>query len=235
MRSFLTRIPSALFSVVLLVPCLPIYLGCATSFPVEDLEAGMLAEAARDEFGEPEAIENGSGDAGSCWCYHDDEQDWLFTFFPLTPLFIPIAVANGRWDYYYVNRKTVTLHFEEEKLVRWEMRKPSGWFVREYPSFRTNAFGEEVFEAGDTYMGHAPDCNLAQAHTEGQIKAGDTCQVARNYVSLWLEPSASGERQILDSGQPMRVIGRRCQWCHVEDESGKQGWVACVFLESESP
>ncbi len=41
MRSFLTRFPSSLTGVVLLIPCLLFCLACATPFRVENLEEGM--------------------------------------------------------------------------------------------------------------------------------------------------------------------------------------------------
>ena len=61
MRSFLTRLVTSVHRRLLLAPSLLICLACATPFPFENLEEGIPAETAREEFGEPEAIENGSG------------------------------------------------------------------------------------------------------------------------------------------------------------------------------
>ena len=121
MRSFLTRVVSFVTRSILLAPCLLICLSCATPFPFEKLEEGLTAESVRAEFGAPRATETTSGAGKSCWTYMHEEQEWVNTLFPLTHLFIPVNVAFGRpWDDLYVIRKPVLIHFEGEKLARWE-------------------------------------------------------------------------------------------------------------------
>jgi hypothetical protein len=249
-----------------LVLCLLVCLSCATPFPFDKLEEGLTVETLLTELGPPEAIETGSGDAGSCWCYHHEEQEWVPTFFPLTPFLIPLFVVFGdSWDDAYVIRKPIVLHFEEEKLVRWDVRQRGGGYWRVRPHYRWNphtAFDHyedpfsspedhrkddssglavpgdplyNVFDAGEYVAGKESNCESELAHKEQRIKAGDTCHVARN-VTLWLDPTASSKRrESLDRGQRMTILGRRCQWCHVEDDLGRKGWVACVFLDPGEP
>ncbi len=93
----------------------------------------------------------------------------------------------------------------------------------------------------DPSVGHPePDtsCESERTTSEGRAEAGDTRYVARNYVSLWIEPhtaSLDAERVSVDRGQPLKILGRRCQWCRVEDDAGAIGWVACVFLDASKP
>jgi hypothetical protein len=78
-------------------------------------------------------------------------------------------------------------------------------------------------------------CESEQTTAEGRVGVGDTRYVARNYVSLWLEPTASSneERIPVNRGQPLKILARRCGWCRVEDNVGTKGWVGCAFLESK--
>ena len=138
MRSFLTRFPNSLIGVVLLVPCLLIGLACATPFPVENLEEGMTAETARENFGAPEAIGTEPGGVESSWTYLHEELEPLPL--PVGPMPLRVAVASIwgvpfflvfalvdvftdelYWDFMYVSRAPVVLQFEGEKLVRWEV------------------------------------------------------------------------------------------------------------------
>jgi len=90
----------------------------------------------------------------------------------------------------------------------------------------------------DPSTGHPePDtsCEPERPTAEGRVEASDTRYVAKNYVSLWLDPTASSneERISVNRGQPLKILGRRCGWCRVEDNVGTKGWVGCVFLESK--
>ena len=148
LRSFPTCFPNFLTGVVLLVPCLLICLACATPFPIEALEEGMTTEAVRENFGEPEAT-NTVWDptifwrgtwtyaAESSWTYVHEERNWgtsvlLSLLLPHQIGFTVIGVVGtlgtGRldfqWDWAYVERKPVVLHFEDERLVRWEVIEP---------------------------------------------------------------------------------------------------------------
>ena len=123
----------------LLAPCLLIGLACATPFPIESLEEGMTAETVREKFGEPEAImtawaapeltveisDSGADPGGSelSWNYVDEEQSWISFIFPQFILSIPImaAIPDTPWDYWYIRRRQVLLHFDAEKLVRWNV------------------------------------------------------------------------------------------------------------------
>ena len=238
MRSFLTRFPNSLTGVVLLAPCLLSCLACATPFPLEKLREGMTAEDVRDQFGTPEAIDAGSGDAGSCSCYLAGEQIWLQALWlplriPLTLASLPFAAVFPEldWDHLFRGGGEVVLHFEQEKLVRWEKTGLSG-YTMDRPGWGM---------AGDSGPPQSfitvspPPCRWPQTRTEEGFQAGDTCYVHPNYVSFWLEPTASSEKRILDRGRRMRILGRRCNWCHVEDAFGRQGWVSCVFLNASKP
>ena len=119
--------------------CLAICLACAvaTPFPFENLKEGMTDETVRERFGEPEAIEIKLGSAESIWTYVHEEQHWpmtaLFSTVFLLPcalgalLFLPLA---GEVMCTPIDEKRVLLHFEAEKLARWEVdpreyRRPS--------------------------------------------------------------------------------------------------------------
>ena len=139
MRSFLTRLVNSVTRVVLLAPGLLICLACATPFPIENFQEGMTTEMVREKFGEPESIGVMSGDARSRWCYLTEEQNWLMTFFPLSPLLtlaqLPFAAVlpNVRWDDVYVLKEEVVLHFEGEKLVWWGVMDTFGFMTVDPP------------------------------------------------------------------------------------------------------
>jgi hypothetical protein len=97
MRPFLTRFPNSLIGVVLLIPCLLICLTCATPFPVETLEEGMTPSAVRQAVGEPRFIA-----PNGVWIYTHEEQN----------------PGEG------VVRSEVFLHFDDERLVQWQMPEP---------------------------------------------------------------------------------------------------------------
>ena len=152
MRSFLTRLVDSVARSLLLAPCLVVCLACATPFPIENLEEGMTAETVREKFGAPEATNTvwdptifwrgtWTYDAESSWTYVDEERNRessvLFSLFlphqiGLTVIGAVGTLVTGRldfqWDWAYVERKPVVLHFEQEKLVRWEVIEP------DYPS-----------------------------------------------------------------------------------------------------
>jgi hypothetical protein len=105
----------------LLVPCLLIGLACATPFPVENLKEGMMPLEVRQAVGEPRFIA-----PNGVWMYTHEEQEWVFTFFPLTPFLIPLfaVLPDRRWDEAYVIKNDVFLHFQEEGLVYWQVTEP---------------------------------------------------------------------------------------------------------------
>jgi hypothetical protein len=120
MRSFPTRLVSSVTWFFLLVSCLLVCLSCATPFPVEDLAEGMTQETVRERFGEPEGTESPQPGRSS-WIYTNEEQNWIATLIPLSPVFIPLfaAIPGVPWDAWYVHRRPVYLDFEEERLVDW--------------------------------------------------------------------------------------------------------------------
>ena len=117
-----------------------------TAAAVRDLAFGgpdlfMTAAAVREVFGEPEAIETEPGGVNLSWKYLDEIRTWrnIGSFLvPITLISIPICAANPvfPWDCAYVTRRPVLLHFEGEKLARWEVIEPaySGNFID--PSFQ---------------------------------------------------------------------------------------------------
>ncbi len=111
----------------LLAPCLLICLACATPFPIENLEDGMTTETVRENFGAPEAIETKPEGVESDWTYVHEEYDGFITsfFWPMAPLFVAASwLLNFEWDELYMNTSDVLLHFEDEKLVRWDVIEP---------------------------------------------------------------------------------------------------------------
>jgi hypothetical protein len=96
MRPFLTRLANSLIDIVLLVLCLLICLACATPLPVEALEEGMTPLAVRQAVGEPRFIA-----PNGVWIYTHEEQN-----------------LGG------VVRKDVFLHFDDERLVLWQVTEP---------------------------------------------------------------------------------------------------------------
>ncbi len=118
--TFRNRLADSAAPAALLIPCLLVCLSCATPFPFDKLEEGLSAETVLTELGPPEAIQVGLGDAGPCWCYVHEKQMWTNTIsFPITPFMIPFMKT---WSDAYFTREEVVLHFEEEKLVRWNLR-----------------------------------------------------------------------------------------------------------------
>ena len=137
MRSFPTRLANSVTRTVFLAPCLLVCLACATPFPIESLEEGMTGEAVREKFGAPEAMGTQVVGADSSWTsYVHEEQNWFFTVMAST-LFLPHCifftaatapfVGAEHWcDVFLpvVGKGEVLLHFEEEKLVRWDVIEP---------------------------------------------------------------------------------------------------------------
>ena len=136
LRSFLTRLVDSATAVVILIPCLLVCLACATPFPVENLEEGVTDETVREKFGAPEAMWTKPGGADSSWSYVHEEQNWFFTvmsstlFLPhcilLTDVSMPFVSAEHWCGVFLpvVGKGKVVLHFEEEKLVRWDVIEP---------------------------------------------------------------------------------------------------------------
>ena len=131
LRSFLTRFPNSRIGFVLLIPCLLVCLACATPFPVENLEKDMTAEAVRENFGAPEATRG----AGSSWTYVDEQQAWFITVMSSTFFLVHCAITTAatmpfgaeHWCSALmptVEEGQVVLHFEDERLARWEVIEP---------------------------------------------------------------------------------------------------------------
>jgi hypothetical protein len=126
----------------LLALCLLVCLACATPLPIENLEEGMTTEAVREEFGEPEAINEWRGvvdrgreagktrftfPKGTNLKYTHEEQDWGGTayctlFAPLCALMSPLTwLVEGETVYPLVgvDERSVDLNFLENKLDHW--------------------------------------------------------------------------------------------------------------------
>lgn len=124
LRRILILIRNTNFTRVFPVPFLLICISCATPFPVAELEEGMTAEEARQAFGEPRNIRD-----DNAWVYTDEDQNWMM----FNPFFIEFGLIAGsifallddddsvEWDEFFVSRQDVYLHFEEEKLARWQV------------------------------------------------------------------------------------------------------------------
>jgi SmpA / OmlA family len=95
-RPFRTRFANFLIGFVPLILCLLICLVCATPLPVETLEEGMTPSAVRQAVGEPRFIA-----PNGVWIYTHEEQN-----------------LGG------VVRKDVFLHFDDERLVQWQVTEP---------------------------------------------------------------------------------------------------------------
>ena len=113
----------------LLAPCLLICLACATPFPFESLEEGMTAEAVREKFGEPEAMDTEPEGVDSSWTYLHEEQIWDETVL-FYSIGIPHCIIFTAWMPFVeghpcyswiVERKPVVLQFSEGKLTSWEV------------------------------------------------------------------------------------------------------------------
>jgi hypothetical protein len=239
-RCFLNQMPSRLRSRSFVIFYVLISLSCATPFPYEKLAVGMTVDAVRQEIGEPEVMKNGPDGARSEWCYEEA-------------------------DFGYIRSGAVLLHFEEEKLVRWEnvarwttrdstwsheenilgiVRRPMAgekrylWCDSILPTYEDTPAGPQwVYDRSTGHSEPETSCKSEQASAEARAEASGTRYVARDYVSLWLEPAASSReaRMSLNRGQPLKVLARRCQWCRVEDDAGMRGWVPCVFLDRDEP
>ena len=121
----------------LLASCLLVCLACATPLPLDSLEEGMTTEAVRENFGEPEANSTTEPEGmDSSWSYVHEEQNWFFTvmsstlFLPhcilLTAVSMPFVSAEHWCGVFLpvVGKGKVVLHFEEEKLVCWDVIEP---------------------------------------------------------------------------------------------------------------
>ena len=87
----------------------------------------MTAENVQETFGAPESVGNEPPyGVGTFWTYPHEKTDWGMFIFPQVLLSIPIlAVWPGRsWDESYVKEIPLVLHFEDEKLVRWQVTEP---------------------------------------------------------------------------------------------------------------
>ena len=78
----------------LLLPCLLVCLACAARFPVDNLKMGMTTKEVQESAGEPRF-----NHLGNTWIY-------------------PLWAWN--WMDFLVD-KDVYLHFDEEKLVQWQV------------------------------------------------------------------------------------------------------------------
>jgi hypothetical protein len=233
MRYFLTRLADSAAPAALLIPSLLICVSCATPFPFDKLEEGLSAETVLTEFGPPEAIQVGSGDAGPAWCYPHEKQMWTNTIlFPITPFMIPFMKT---WSDAYFTREEVVLYFEEEKLVSWYHSERTIWYTVTRPPPPGDYFSH-ARTVTDYSNSYEPACEWERATAEGVAKIGDYLYVARDYVSFWMKPTASSENKAsVARGQRMTLLGKRGGWCHVEDEFGATGWITCVFLNAEAP
>jgi hypothetical protein len=172
MRSFLIRLVS-----LLLASSLLICLACVTPFPIEKLEEGMTAETVRESFGEPVAANlvwdppGGWGllrgvwtyDAESSLTYVHEERANVAGSVILSSFLLPIQIAASaigalidygdfQWDWAYVERRPVVLHFGQEQLVRWEVIEPF-WTV---PDVRLEGGMDSLHHAAghDHHHGH---------------------------------------------------------------------------------
>ena len=248
MRFSLTRLANSVTRAVLLVPCLLSCLACATPFPIENLEEGMTAEAVREKFGEPKAMEGEPGATESCWSYVHDKQNWFGTlFFSWSlPIAVPLMAWVGcPWNALYVARNMVLLDFENEDLVRWEVRgtmtveEPK--YYRTRPGAMPGAPDYFILEGGTATMcfPDPPTCkSVREQQTGGEadpVKVGDMAYVRPNDVSLWSEPTTSSKRTLLERGQRLKIVDKQTQWCRVENDIGREGWTPCVFLTTKEP
>ena len=124
-RSFPTRIANSLMGVVLLIPCLLVYLACATPFPLDSLEEGMTTEAVREKFGAPEDVQTAPEGVEPFWTYVDEEKIWFPTIL-LSSVFLPHCVflsvflslpIEGEIFCNVIEKKPVILHFEGHSVI----------------------------------------------------------------------------------------------------------------------
>jgi hypothetical protein len=245
-RSFLTRLFDSVTRVVLLVPCLLACLACATSFPIENLEEGMTHETVRAEFGEPESIEAKPGLFGdSCWRYVHEEQSWLPTLLPLAwavaLVAVPLqaAMPSKRWNEMFVEWRPVLVYFKAGKIVYSELIGPVGYYVGEPDDLCVPPMCTP--DPPPPWNPNQIDFTRENIGWYHQLSFSElTCEAVqqmRRYVSekqvaVQSTPSLSNERiSFLDRYQPVKVLGVENEWCHVVDDSGSGGWVACVFLK----
>ncbi len=155
----------------LLAPCLLICLACATPFPLDSLEKGMTYETVRENFGEPESIETEPPfGVATFWTYAHEETFWQAFLFPQFLLSIPIcaAIPDVQWDCGYVSSRPLLLHFEEEKLARWEVIRPVyvDDFTTDYPDY-----GHMFSERDDSPVKDA--IHHARGHKEHHVDHDD--------------------------------------------------------------
>lgn len=134
-QSFLTRFLDSAEPTVAWILSLLFCLACAKPFPLDDLEEGMSAATAWTKFGEPRAIEADPDGFEASWTYGHEEQAWFVTvmsstvFLPhcvvATAVTLPFGAEHWCAIIPTVEEGSVVLHFEGEKLVRWDVTEPS--------------------------------------------------------------------------------------------------------------
>lgn len=117
------------------------WLGCRSpvprnTLPIEALQAGMKREAVRDRVGEA------GQEQPDVWIYEDEVTNpWQVALaVPLAPvliLMIPLvaiidAVDGTETPPLWVEKRTTTLYFEDERLARWESA------VAPYPAWQSD-------------------------------------------------------------------------------------------------
>jgi hypothetical protein len=216
----------------------------------------MTTEMVREKFGEPESIETGPGLLGdSCWRYVHEEQVWMATLVPLLwPLWLVVApifaaVPSKRWDEFWVTRRPTLAHFQAEKLIYWELvgtlwyyEDRSGW---EYSGVEQHwVWGKRAPYSGwDFLLDPRPEGSYDLSFSDLTCEAVENMRttvpggipgkrmLTKNQVAAWSAPSTSSERKgFLNRDHPVRFLERKNQWCHVENASGSDAWIACVFL-----
>jgi len=122
----------------LLAPCLLICFACATpiTFPVENLAVGMTTKEVRQSVGEPRF-----NHLGKTWIYTHEERDWVG----------------------FVIKKDVFLHFDEEKLVQWQVTEPfpavsSGYYDPAFPSTTMTFPSKDARHHAKGHKHHHPGC-----------------------------------------------------------------------------
>jgi hypothetical protein len=209
----------------------------------------MTTQMVREKFGEPESVETGPGLLGdSCWRYVHEEQWWLPTLLPLAwpvglvlaPIFA--AVPAKRWDEMFVHWIPAFVHFKAEKLVYWELVGPVVTYYSPGEVKSNPFYGQQpnepmlIYESGwySELSFSEVTCQAVEKMRTLLPSMGDTGYVTQNQVTVWSAPTTSSQRKaLLDRDQPVKLLERKDQWCHVEDDSGSDGWTKCRFIESK--
>jgi hypothetical protein len=144
------------------------------------------------------------------------------------------AIAGDHLDDFWIRRKPVLTHFKAEELVYWELVPRLAYSEWWGPPPWANP-GSEPVQLGEFGFDEIPlselTCKAVENMRRAPVGIQDRRMLTENHVAVWSAPTTLSERRgFLNRDRPVTFLERQDQWCHVEYDSGGDGWISCVFL-----